>query len=137
MTTDTPETQNLAAARRYLAALERGAVGDELAAFFTADAVQREYPNRLTPNGAERDVPALLAGAVRGQQVVAAQRYEVVNAFASGAQVALEVLWRATLKIALGALPAGGEMRARFAVLLEYRDGLICRQHNYDCFEPW
>jgi hypothetical protein len=24
-----------------------------------------------------------------------------------------------------------------FAVFLEFRDGRIARQRNYDCFEPW
>jgi len=28
-------------------------------------------------------------------------------------------------------------MRARFAVFLDFRDGKITRQRNYDCFEPW
>jgi hypothetical protein len=28
-------------------------------------------------------------------------------------------------------------MRARFAVFLDYRDGMIVQQRNYDCFEPW
>jgi ketosteroid isomerase-like protein len=29
------------------------------------------------------------------------------------------------------------EMRARFAAFIEFRDGRIVRQRNYDCFEPW
>ena len=41
------------------------------------------------------------------------------------------------LAIPLGTLPAGGEMRARFAVFLQFRDGKIVSQRNYDCFEPW
>jgi ketosteroid isomerase-like protein len=51
--------------------------------------------------------------------------------------VALEVQWSGTLAIALGSLPAGGEMRARFAVFLEFRGDRIARQRNYDCFDPW
>jgi ketosteroid isomerase-like protein len=34
-------------------------------------------------------------------------------------------------------LCAGGAMKARFAVSLEFQDGKIVRQRNYDCFEPW
>jgi ketosteroid isomerase-like protein len=28
-------------------------------------------------------------------------------------------------------------MRARFAVFFGFRDGKICSQRNYDCFEPF
>ena len=131
------EHDNLETARRYLAALERGAVGDELAAFFAPDVVQQEFPNRLTPNGARRDLAALLDGAERGQQVMAAQRYDVQTATADGNRVVLEVEWTGTLAAPIGSLPAGGAMRAHFAVFIEFRDGKIVAQRNYDCFEPW
>ncbi|MEZ4410147.1 MAG: nuclear transport factor 2 family protein [Polyangiales bacterium] len=127
----------IAFARRYLAALEAGATGDALAAFFTPDVVQEEFPNRLVPTGARRDLAALLDGAVRGQRVMTAQRYELVHAVASGDRVALEVQWTGTLAVPVGALPAGGEMRARFAVFLDLRDGRIAAQRNYDCFDPF
>ena len=90
-------TRNLEAARRYLAAIEGGATGAALAAVYTPDVEQVAYPNRLLPMGATRDLAALLDGAVRGQQVVRAQRYEVRAAHASGDHVVLELLWVATL----------------------------------------
>jgi ketosteroid isomerase-like protein len=65
------------------------------------------------------------------------QVYAVVNELPCGDTVVLEVLWSGTPAIPLGSLPAGGEMRARFAVFLEFRDGKIVRQRNYDCFDPW
>ena len=37
-------------ARAYVAAVEGGAVGDDLAAFYHPDAVQYEFPNRLVPH---------------------------------------------------------------------------------------
>jgi ketosteroid isomerase-like protein len=127
----------LTTARQYLAAIEQGATGDALAAFFAPDVVQEEFPNRLTPNGARRGLAEILEAAVRGRQVTTSQRYTVVNTIASGDQVALEVEWSATLAIPFGSIHAGGEMRARFAVFLEFRDGKIVRQRNYDCFEPF
>ena len=135
--TGTAEQENVATARRYLAAIEAGATGDALAAFFTPDVVQLELPNRLVPNGVRRDLAAILDGAVRGQQVMAAQRLDVVGVVASGDRVALEAVWTGTLRVPLGSLPAGGEMRAHFGVFLEFRDGRIAAQRNYDCFEPW
>ncbi len=131
------EQTNTSIALRYLAALERGAVGDELAAFFAPDVVQEEFPNRLVPNGARRGLAELLDGAIRGQQVMSSQRFDVQNSFAQGEQVLLEVAWSGTLAIALGSLAGGDQMRARFAVVLVFQDGKIVSQRNYDCFDPW
>ena len=123
-------------AREYLDSIGRE---DELGGlrFFADDVVQIEFPNRLLPNGATRDLAALRDAAERGRKVMSAQRFEVVNAIASGDQVAVEALWTGTLAVPLGSIPVGGQMRARFAIFLTYRDGRIVRQHNYDCFDPW
>src|SRR5262245_552853 len=131
------ERPYLEIAKRYRLALEAGAVGDELAQFFSKDVVQEEFPNRLVPNGAKRDLAALLEGAARGKQVMQKQRYQVLNAIEDGQTVALEVQWIGTLAVPVGTLPAGGEMRARFAVFLDFRGDKIVRQRNYDCFEAW
>ena len=56
---------------------------------------------------------------------------------ASGQEVALEVLWVGVLAVDVGSLAIGDEMRANFGVFLTFRDGLIVRQRNYDCFEPF
>ena len=128
---------NLEVARRYLAAIEAGATGDELAAFFSPAVEQIEYPNRLVPMGARRGLADLLEGAVRGAKVMRAQRYQVERAYADGAIVVLEVLWVGTLAVDIANTPAGGEMRAHFAVVFELMDGRIVAQRNYDCFEPF
>src|SRR4051794_8388915 len=126
------ESDNLAAARRYVEAVERGDAGDGLA-FFAPDVVQEEFPNRLVPSGTSRDLAGIREAAGGGRQVMAAQRYEVLTAVAAGDVVALEVRWTGTLAVPFGDLPAGGQMRARIAVFLEFRDGRIARQRNYDC----
>lgn len=126
-----------ASAHAYLAAIERGATGDELAAFFTPDVVQREFPNRLVPSGATRDLAAILEGAARGKQILSEQTLRVLNTIVRGNAVALEVEWRATFRVTIGTLQPGSEMRARFAVFLRYSAGRIVEQHNYDCFDPW
>jgi ketosteroid isomerase-like protein len=129
-----PEPDNLATARRYLEAIERR---EACEAFFADDVMQEEFPNRLMPQGATRDLAALRDAAERGRKVMAAERYEVLNAVASSDRVALEVRWTGTLAVPFGTIPAGGQMRAHFAVFLEFRGGKIVRQHNYDCFDPW
>jgi ketosteroid isomerase-like protein len=130
------ESDNLATARRYLEALERGDPEGNFV-FFADDVVQEEFPNQLMPRGATRDLAAIRDAARRGSEVMAAQRYEVLNAIAGDNQVALEVQWTGTLAVSFGSVPAGGQLRARFAVFLEFRGGKIVRQRNYDCFDPW
>jgi ketosteroid isomerase-like protein len=130
-------TTNAEVVHRYFQAVEQGATGETLAAFFHPEVTQREYPNRLTPKGATRDLRALQESAERGQQVVASQRYEVRHLLAQGDHVAAEVDWSATLKVAVGSLPVGGTMRATLAVFFTLREGRILSQHNYDCFEPF
>jgi ketosteroid isomerase-like protein len=123
--------------RRYFAALGGGATGAALAACYAPDVVQEEFPNRLNPHGARRDLAAILDAAARGQKVMASQRYEIVQAVADGDRVAVEFRWSGTLAVPVGSLPARAEMRGRFACFLEFRDGRIDAQRNYDCFEPW
>jgi ketosteroid isomerase-like protein len=137
MPTSTRDLANLDAARQYLAAIERGATGDELAHYFTPDVVVEELPNRVVPDGKRRKLAGILDGAERGKKILTAQRYEVRSAVATGDRVILEVLWVGTLAIPFGTIPAGGEMRAHSAMFLEFRDGKIVAQRNYDCFEPW
>jgi ketosteroid isomerase-like protein len=133
---DHTEESNLEVARRYLESVGQGRPEDNLA-FFADDVVQVEFPNRLVPDGATRDLAALREAAGRGSKVMTVQRYEVLNAIAAGDQVAVEANWIGTLAVPFGNIPAGGEMRARFAIFLTFRDGKIVRQHNYDCFDPW
>lgn len=128
---------NLAFARRWIDAVSRGVTGEDLAAFFTPDVVQEELPNRLLAQGAKRDLAGLLEAAERGQKVMSAQRFEELSAVASGASVALELRWTGTLKVPFGSIPAGGEMRARYAIFIDFRDGKIAGLRNYDCFDPF
>jgi len=131
------ERDNLERARQYLAAIERGSADGGPFDFLAPDICQIEYPNQFVPKGAERDLAAMTDAAERGRRVLLSQRYEVRNALATGQEVALEVLWVGTLAVAVGSLAAGDEMRANFGVFLTFRDGLITRQRNYDCFESF
>lgn len=122
--------------RRYLDAIESNDL-EGIMNCFVPEVIQQEFPNRLVPNGATRDLAAIKESALRGSKVVSHQRYEILNVIESGDQVALEVSWVATLSVPVGNIPAGGQMRARFAIFLQFRDGKIIRQHNYDCFDPF
>lgn len=121
-------------ARAYLDAIERG---EPTRRFFTDDAIQEEYPNRLNPLGGRSDVTEMQARSERGKATVRWQRYDILHAFKSSNTVILEVNWSATFNVALGSLEPGDVMRARFAVFLEFRGDKICSQRNYDCFDPF
>ena len=128
---------NVDIARRYLAQLSAGAGPDEVSSFYAPDVVQEEFPNRLMPSGATRDLQALKEGRARGLALLQKEIFELRNVVADGDQVAMEVVWTATIAQAAGPFAAGQSLRARFAIFLEFRDGLIVRQRNYDCFDPW
>ena len=130
-------TDNLAIAQRYLEALENGAEGGALAEFFTEDVVQEEFPNRLFPIGCHRELAAILDAARKGKRTVRAQKFDVLNSIVDGESVVLEVFWSGLLAVPVDTLPADSEMRAHLSMWLEFRDGKICRQHNYNCYDPW
>ena len=131
------EAANLATIRAYLEALQRGAVGDALAKFFTPDARQIELPNRLNPRGGVSDLATILRRAEQGQKLLRNQQYEIVSELAQDHRVAMEAKWTGTLAVPLGSLQAGATMTAHFAMFFELIDGRIQLQRNYDCFEPW
>ena len=130
-------TDNLEIARRYLEALETGAQDAALAEFFTKDVIQEEFPNRLSPIGVHRNLNAILDAARKGRQVIRAQKFEIMNSIADGDRVALEVFCSGFLAVPVDTLPADAQIRAHFSMWLEFKDGKIVRQHNYDCFDPW
>jgi ketosteroid isomerase-like protein len=128
---------NLAVARRYLAAVESREPIDAIIEFYSPDATQVELPNRLAPRGVTRGIGELREASARGREVMSAERYELRSAVAAGDRVALEVRWTGTAAVPLGSVPAGGELRAHFSVWLDFKDGKIVAQRNYDCFEEF
>jgi predicted ester cyclase len=124
-------------AREYLRAIEAGETGENLARFLDPEVMLEEFPNRLSPQGRRSGLAQALEAAERGQKLLAGQSYEIHSVIENGKRLALEVTWIGTLKIPVENLPAGSQMRARFAVFLEFRNARIVAQRNYDCFDPW
>ncbi|QPP07710.1 ester cyclase [Streptomyces bathyalis] len=127
---------NVRTALRYHEAVARLAAPEELKQFLHPDMVHAQLPNALFPAGVDRDLTESLAAYAQARTLLTGQHYEVINAVASGDQVALEVKWSGTLAVPFGNLPAGHVMRAHIAAFLEFRDGKIIAQRNYDCYEP-
>src|ERR1041385_2914200 len=128
---------NVELALRYIAAIEAGATGETLAAFFTPDVVITEMPNRLNPAGALSELPAILAAAERGQMLMKDQRYEVRSAIGHEEHGAVELEWSGTIAVPGGPMARGTRMRGHVAVFLEFRDGKIAAQRHYDCYDPF
>ena len=64
-----------------------------------------------------------------------ATRIELVKSYLAALEAAARP---GPLAVAIGTIPVGGQMRARFAMFLEFRgDKELARQRNYDCFAPW
>ncbi|WP_232832022.1 nuclear transport factor 2 family protein [Nocardiopsis sp. FIRDI 009] len=127
---------NVRTAVRYHEAVSRFAGPEELASFLHPDLVHTQLPNTLFPTGTVRDLSEVVAASKQGGEMLAHQHFEVTGAVASGDRVALEATWFGTLAVPLGGLPAGHVLRAHVAAFLDFRDGRIVAQRNYDCYEP-
>jgi ketosteroid isomerase-like protein len=122
-------------ARSYIAAVEGGATGDELAAFYHPEVIQHEFPNRLMPAGAERDLADILRAAEAGARLMERQIYDIHTVTEVGDRIVLEYTWTGYPRAPVGDVRPGEPVRARICQVIEYEDGLIIRQRNYDCFE--
>lgn len=132
----TDANANLGTARAYLKALEEGRPQDARQ-YFAAEVLQIEHPNRLKPNGDRRTLSAMQADGQKGLKILRCQTYEIQNAVAEGDRVALEVLWTGVLDIAMGDLKPGDAMTCFSGVFLDFKDGKITGQRNFDCFPPF
>jgi ketosteroid isomerase-like protein len=127
--------ENLSTARRYIQAIECGATGEEMVQFFDPDVTVEIFPSNLFPKGSRDNLAGIRAAADRGKKAMSSQKYEIKNELASGDFVALEIDWVGTLAVPFQSIPAGGEMRAHFAAFLQFKNGKIIAQRNYDCYE--
>lgn len=134
---DALEATNLAIIRRYYDTFATNPLPEAFEPFYAEDIVQDEFPNRLLPNGARRDLAALREAAERGRALMATQSFDVQHMVASGDTVAVETVWSGTVGAAIGPFHSGQTLRARFAQFFELRDGKIVAIRNYDCFDPF
>ena len=132
----TVEDDRVKAARRLFAAIEKG---DEAALreIYAENAVQVEHPNRLKPKGERREVGKMMADLKRGKAILREERYEVIEAVASGEVVACQVRWTGVLAVPVAALKAGDTMVCESGIFLRFADERVVEQHNYDCFEDF
>jgi len=131
--------ETLSFLRRYLDAVETGAIGEALAQFYDPAVAFTEHPNRLVPKGVRRDLAGILAAAVAGKAILAAQTATIHDSIIEGDKAVLTMRWRGVFKAdveRLG-LKAGDEMNAEFAQVYRLKDGRIIEQQTFDCIFPW
>jgi hypothetical protein len=104
-----------------LEAIESGVTGETLGAFFAPGVEFVVFPNLLLPKGDRHKLAGALEGAERGRKLMAGRKYLITHEMAEGKRVALEVEWTGALAVSFGALPAGSQMKAYFAMFLESR----------------
>lgn len=98
---------------------------------------QHEFPNLLNKTGQESDLSHLLKRAEMGKKLISRQSFEIKNQIENGDQLVVESQWFGKMAMDAGPLKSGQEVRAYFCIVLEFKDGKIFRQRNYDCFEPF
>jgi ketosteroid isomerase-like protein len=132
----TVEDDRVKATRRLFAAIESG---DEatLRQIYAENAVQVEHPNRLKPKGERREIGKMMADLKRGKAILREERYEVLEAVASGDSVACQVRWTGILAVPVAALNAGDSMVCESGIFLKFSGDRVVEQHNYDCFEDF
>ena len=111
-------------------------MGEPLEILVVDDLPEKRLPFEALLSPLGQRLPLVDSGTEALRRVLA-QKFDILNSVCEGDIVALEVFWHGYLAVPVDTLPADSEMRAHFSVWLEFRDGKICRQHNYDCFDPW
>jgi ketosteroid isomerase-like protein len=123
--------------RAYIAAVEAGATGEELARFYHTEVTLVEMPNRLNPAGGRRDLQGILQFAEAGQKLLSRQVFSIETVTVQGDRAVVEMSWTGWLAAPLEMLKAGEILHARIAQVIEFEDDLIIRQRSYDCFDPF
>jgi hypothetical protein len=84
------EARNREVVEAYYAAIAPGMTDLDWERWFAPDVVQVEFPNRLLPEGAERDLRGLREAAARGATLMSQQTFHLVTLVAGGARWVVE-----------------------------------------------
>jgi len=90
------------------------------------------------PGGPQRGREAVRAFYEMLFSVLKQESYEVLHRYYGTNTMVDEVLYTGHIDGAIVGLEGrAGRATWRLLHVLEFRDGKIARQHNYDCFDPW
>jgi hypothetical protein len=118
-------------------AIESGATGDELAAYWADDVMTTEYPNLIAPAGGQHDLDEMKAGSERGARLLTSQRYSVFEQHDLGDLAIVRLTWTGVVGTSVGPFEQGAVLTAHIAQFVRTRDDRITEIATYDCYEPF
>ena len=122
--------------KKYFAYAEQFRTAEvDYADIFHPEIEQTEYPNGLTAQLTVSDREALFQRMPNGAKLLASQKYDIQQAYVLEQTVITEVIWTAVVGADLGPFKKGQTLKAYFCCIFDFKDDLIYRQRNYDCFE--
>jgi hypothetical protein len=127
----------LEVARQFLRDMAAGKMIEKQDEYYALSIEQIEFPNRLNSKMEISDYETLLQRSKQGEKILTKQAYEIQKEYVVGNTVIMEVIWKGAFSIPVGETPPGRELKAYFAVFLEFNGSKIVKQRNYDCFEPF
>ncbi len=98
---------------------------------------QREFPNALNKSGQKSTYSEVFKRMNIGKSILSHQSYTIDSFLESPERMYVEAKWNGTMTIDAGPLKKGQSLVAHFCMAFEFKDDLIYRQRNYDCFEPF
>ena len=105
---ETNLTENEKMVINFLRTLEQRQSSEELVKFYHKDVEQVEYPNAVVKNTVVRSLKDLSEGSEKGKKILSKEEYEVQHIYSSRDSVVIEAIWRGTLSVQIGTIPAGG-----------------------------
>lgn len=122
--------------KNYFKAIENKNLEDLLKCY-DPNATQIELPNLLKSKGDKRTISDLKRDFAKGAKILRTESYEILSAVEENDRLAVEVLWCGTLAIPVKSLREGDQMKAHSAIFFDFKNDLIIKQKNYDCFEAF
>lgn len=95
------------------------------------------FPNLFALKIHIRKLEEMKAGLAMGRKTLKSQQFKIKKLFETKDAVTAEVLWTGEMAVDAGSLKKGQLLTAHCCFVFEFKDGLIFRQRNYDCYEPF
>ncbi|SEW14135.1 nuclear transport factor 2 family protein [Chitinophaga arvensicola] len=128
--------EKLALIYRYFQLLESFSADPvEFARIFHPNIIQTEYPNQLSNEIKQRNFDIMLESMVTNKIILKSQHFSVLKVVESGNTLVVEAKWTGEIGVDAGQFRRGQVMKAFICTIIEFRDGKIYRQRNYDCYE--
>lgn len=126
----------LALVHRYFQLLETFSTDpEEFYAVFHPQVIQTEYPNQLSKEVRQRNFESMLESLEVGKLILKSQHFSLLKTYESGETMIVEAQWTGEIAVDAGHFRRGQILKAFICTILEFRDGKIYRQRNYDCYE--